>query len=84
MSMSVKKEKLASRVLSYLEKNPEAGDTLEGIATWWLEQQRINQVVEEVAEALEYLIQKGIVRIHKTRSGATIYKIQNTGSPGAS
>lgn len=75
--MSAKKEKLARRVLSYLEKNPEAGDTLEGIATWWLEQQRIDQVVEEVAEALEYLIQKGVVRIHKTQSGTAIYKIKS-------
>lgn len=77
MSKSAKEKTLASRVLSYLEKNPDAGDTLEGIATWWLEQQRINQVVEEVAEALEYLIQKGVVRVHKTRSGATIYKIKS-------
>lgn len=28
-------------ILDYLRKNPNAADTLEGIAQWWLEQERI-------------------------------------------
>lgn len=71
-----KKKELAQRLLDYLEKNPHAGDTLEGIASWWLEQQRVEQVVDDVADALDYLVQKGVVRIHKLQNGAPIYKIK--------
>jgi hypothetical protein len=69
-------EALSSRILDYLQKNPEAGDTLEGIAAWWLEQQRIEHLVEEVAEALELLIKKGAVKAHKKSGGVTTYKIK--------
>lgn len=71
-----KKEGLARRLLDYLEKNPDAGDTLEGIAHWWLEQQRVEQVVDEVAEALDYLVQIGVVQVHKLRGGVPIYKVK--------
>jgi hypothetical protein len=71
------KESLSQKILIYLEKHPRAGDTLEGIATWWLEQQRIEEVVEDVAGALEFLIKKGTVRTIKSQSGVTIYKVKS-------
>ncbi len=71
-----KKEELARRLLDYLEKNPDAGDTLEGIADWWLEQQRVEQVVDDVADALDYLVQKGAVRVNTLQGGTPIYKIK--------
>jgi len=61
-------------ILDYLQKNPDAGDTLEGIARWWLEPARIESSVDEVADALESLIQKGIIRMHKLKDGTTFYK----------
>ena len=69
-------EVLSRQILVYLQEHPEAGDTLKGIAAWWLEQQRIEQLVEEVAEALELLIKQGTVRVYKTLSGTAIYKIK--------
>jgi hypothetical protein len=72
-----KKKKLSQQILSYLEKHPDAGDTLEGIVTWWLDHERIEQVVVEVSEALRYLVRKGAVRERKFRNGATIYKIKD-------
>jgi hydroxypyruvate isomerase len=71
-----KKEGLARRLLDYLEKNPDAGDTLEGIANWWLEQQRVEQVVDDVAEALDYLVKIGVVQVHKLHGGVPIYKVK--------
>lgn len=71
-----KKEELARLLLDYLEKNPDAGDTLEGIANWWLEQQRVEQVVDEVAEALDYLVKIGVVKVHKLHDGIPIYKVK--------
>lgn len=71
-----KKAALARQILNYLGKYPEAGDTLEGISTWWLEQQRIEHLVEDVADALELLVKKGAVKAHKNTTGLTTYKIK--------
>ena len=67
---------LSRKILNYLEKHPEAGDTLKGIAGWWLEQQRIEQLVEDVAEALELLIKQGSIRVYQSGQGTTVYKIR--------
>jgi len=72
-----KKDMLSKKILKYLGKNPKAGDTLEGISTWWLEQQRIEEVVDEVAEALEYLESKGFIQGFKSNAGTTIYRIKS-------
>jgi hypothetical protein len=74
--MKNEKELLSQRILSYLEKHPEAGDTLEGIVTWWLEQERIDRVVDDVADALRNLEKKGTVLAHRTQTGTTIYKFK--------
>lgn len=74
--MKNEKELLSQRIISYLKKHPEAGDTLEGIVTWWLEQERIDRVVDDVADALRSLEKKGTVLAHRTQAGTTIYKIK--------
>ena len=73
--MTKKEKNFSQMILNYLQRNPEAGDTLEGIVTWWLEQERIERAVDEVANVLESLVQKGSVRVHKTQNGTSIYKI---------
>lgn len=70
------KEILSQKILNYLKKHPQAGDTLEGIATWWLAQQRIEEIVDEVAEALDILIKKGSIQALESQSGVTIYKVK--------
>jgi hypothetical protein len=65
-------------VMDYLQKNLEAGDTLEGIANWWLERERIEQVVDEVAAVLEELVKKGNIQVVRTPGGVSVYKIRNT------
>ena len=75
--MNKKDEKISKMILAYLRKHPDAGDTLEGITKWWLELQRIELSVNEVADVLESLIQKGCIRVHKGRCGTTFYKINS-------
>jgi hypothetical protein len=74
--MKNEKDLLSQRIISYLKKHPEAGDTLEGIVSWWLEQERIDRVVDDVAEVLRSLEKKGTVQVHRTQIGTTIYKIR--------
>jgi hypothetical protein len=73
---SNKKEILSRKILNYLKEHPEAGDTLEGIANWWVVQQRIEEMVDEVAAALEDLIERGSIHALESHSGVTIYKIK--------
>ncbi|MCP4214093.1 MAG: hypothetical protein GY765_05515 [bacterium] len=74
--MDNSKETLSNRILKYLEHNPEAGDTLEGIAEWWLHQIRIEEAVDSVAEALRHLVEKGIINIRESPAGTIYYKIK--------
>ena len=70
-----KTEKISRMILGYLRKNPDAGDTLEGITRWWLNMERIDLSVKEVAQALESLMEQGVITINKDRGGTTLYKI---------
>ena len=72
-----KMEKISRMILDYLRKNPDAGDTLEGITRWWLNMERIDFSVKEVAQALESLIEQGVITINKTRGGTALYKFNN-------
>ena len=76
MEVQSKKEILSSKILRYLEKHPKAGDTLEGIAFWWLQQQLIEEVVDEVEEALDFLVKKGVIEANISQAGLTVYKIK--------
>lgn len=73
--MNKKQDKISRMIMNYLWKNPEAGDTLEGITRWWLGLERIELSVDEVAKALKRLVEKGIIRAHTTRGSTIFYKI---------
>ena len=75
--MNKRQEKISRMILSYLRKNSQAGDTLEGITRWWLALERIEHSVKEIADVLEILVEKGILRIHKTKWESGFYKINN-------
>lgn len=72
-----KTEKISRMIFDYLRKNPDAEDTLEGITRWWLNIERIDLSVKEVAQALESLIEQGVITINKTRGGTILYKFNN-------
>ena len=72
-----KMEQVSRMILDYLRKNPEAGDTLEGITEWWMNVQRIEFSTKEVGEALENLAEQGKIRIIERKDGSTAYAIGN-------
>jgi len=55
---------LTGEILGYLSKHPEASDTPEGIALWWMKRQRYEASVKQVSLALEELERRGL--LHKT------------------
>lgn len=66
---------IASDLLSYLAENPQAQDTLEGIAKWWLLEQEITRRVTEVRSALDGLVSGGFIIEVKGKDGRSRYRL---------
>ena len=64
---------LADEVLAYLVEHPQAQDTLEGIAKWWLLEQRIRDALADVEAALSELVAKGFLAARLCGDGRTYY-----------
>jgi len=69
-----KNEDIARMILNYLHKNPDAGDTLEGISKWWVYFVKIENTVEVISEVLEELIGRGLVKKVTICNGMSVYK----------
>lgn len=61
--------------MDYLSKNPEAADTLEAITEWWLLEQKINYEISRVSEALNELVDKGLVLKVKRADSRIYYRL---------
>lgn len=55
------KSEIAREILAYLSDHPASGDTLEGVAQWWLMERKIKYHISLVKEALAYLVERGLV-----------------------
>jgi hypothetical protein len=69
---------IAREILRYLHVHPEAKDTLDGIAEWWLERQRADSGVVERAVAL--LLELGAI-LETRRRGLPPYYQGNPHAP---
>lgn len=54
-------EELADIVLGYLAEHPDASDTLEGIAEWWIMRQRTRVEVTKLARVLRHLAESSLL-----------------------
>jgi Fe2+ or Zn2+ uptake regulation protein len=64
---------IAQEISAYLKAHPEAADSLEGVARWWLARQHYEQAINKVKKALEYLVAEGVVTRTSTTGGNTLY-----------
>ena len=65
---------LAAAIRRYLCDHPNAADTLEGIALWWLSGNSGNELLTNVERAMEQLVtQREVVR-QTLRDGTVIYE----------
>ncbi len=62
---------LADEVMGYLRAHPDAADTMEHIARWWILQQRIEAGLAATQKALDYLERQGA--LEKTVQG--VYRL---------
>jgi hypothetical protein len=74
MAGAPRTEEVAEQVARYLDAHPEASDTVEGIAKWWLSRQRLDDTRELVRAALDLLIARGVVEPHTMADGVTLFR----------
>jgi hypothetical protein len=70
-----KQEALCRNILAYLKRNPNAEDTLEGIAQWWLLEQQIRTETERVSAALRRLVEENRLIARSGPDGRISYRL---------
>ena len=68
-------EDIAKDILEYFLRNPQAADDLEGVARWRLMSQTVHRDVEETSQALDYLVEKGLLT-RVLRPGSAFFRLQ--------
>jgi hypothetical protein len=64
-----REEEVAEIVLGYLAEHPDASDTLEGIAEWWIMRQQTRVEVTTLAKVLRHLAESSL--LEKIEEGDT-------------
>jgi len=67
---------IAREILCYLEKHPEAKDTVEGIAQWWLRREDSERSRRDVERAVALLCSQGLI-LETRRQGVPPYYQRN-------
>jgi len=61
-------------ILDYLARNPQAQDTLDGIAGWWLLEQQFLRTKETVQKILDQLVREGLIESIQGPDGKIHYR----------
>jgi hypothetical protein len=69
------KAQITHEILAYLAENQNAQDTLEGIAEWWLLEQKIKHRTTEIKEVLDDLVAQNLILERKGRDARRRYQI---------
>lgn len=55
------KEEMTDAIVRYLAEHPQASDTLDGIAEWWIMRQRVEVEFTTLKEVLRQLTESGLL-----------------------
>jgi hypothetical protein len=66
--------RVADAIRAYLSRHPDAADSEEGIAAWWMPAMDVDTCTAEVAAALERLYAQGLIERHSLPDGRVIYR----------
>jgi len=70
-------------LLAYLHRHPQAADTLEGIVSWWLPQQRYEVGSQRIERVLRDMVDSGTLRCERLPGGAVLYALNPSPEPPA-
>lgn len=63
---------IAREILHYLQVHPDAKDTLEGIAQWWLLKEWTERKFQQIEATISQLVSKGLI-VERRRPGLPPY-----------
>jgi len=69
---------VAADIRRYLQRHPDAADTAEGIARWWLGGRCRENELGRVQEAIAVLVKRGLMQRQTLPDGAEIYRAGRT------
>ncbi len=69
------KKEIARNILAYLADHPDAHDTLDGIAQWWLLERKIKCQTALVKGAIDELVQEKLILEYKIKDARTHYLV---------
>ena len=75
MSIEKKVSEIAEEIYRYLSAHPNSADTIDGVAQWWLLHERYLKGLELVENALELLVEKGLIARRTNPDGNVIYSL---------
>jgi hypothetical protein len=66
---------IARAILGYLARNPQAQDTLEGVAQWWLLDRMVEREVANIEQTLATLVGMGLLIANDDRTSRRHYRL---------
>ena len=66
-------EVIARQIIKHLKDHPRAADSAPGIARWWLAPPHDRAPMEQVEDALERLVARGVLRRLILANGGVLY-----------
>ena len=73
---------IARAVLRYLQDQPDAKDTLQGIAQWWILRECAERKISEVEEGISVLLAKGLIVEIRREGLPSYYGLNKTTTTG--
>lgn len=68
-------EAIYTEIAEYLNNHPDAADTLEGIAVWWLSGAHRKPSLETIKQILEGLVKHGRLAVNTLPDGQVLYRL---------
>jgi hypothetical protein len=62
---------VAAAIVDYLQRHPDAADTVAGVAQWWVGRHHAD---DAVARAMTRLVKGGVVEKHTLPDGTTVFR----------
>jgi hypothetical protein len=66
---------VAQKILRYLDQNPNAADTVEGILEWWLPKQSIYEEEKVVKRALDEMVERKLILATRSSDARRHYRL---------
>lgn len=84
IDLTEKEQQIAQLLLDYMKKHSDAKHTAEGIARWWIMQQKLEEDLNLVVKIIDYFTAKGVLEKIQIANGNHYYKFQQKNLEGES